>query len=278
MIAAGSRRRAGLLAFLLVAAGALLTLQVRAPERRDVGGLGRLVLGALVPFQAALSQAADAVVGSWRALNEIGQLRTENARLRAEVERLRRELAQLAEASAEVERLRRLLAFRPSVPSATVAARVVTRDPSRWYTTLTVDRGARDGLRKNDPVVTADGLVGRVLEVYPTAARVLLVTDPRSSVGVLVRTSREAGLVEGQGTEVLRLRYLSRSAVLREGDVLVSSGLGGVFPRGLVVGTVVSVSRPVGALFQEAQVRPAADLSRLEEVLVIVSGGGGAGP
>ncbi|GBD30461.1 Cell shape-determining protein MreC [bacterium HR32] len=106
----------------------------------------------------------------------------------------------------------------------------------------------------------------------------LLVTDPRSSVGVLVRTSREAGLVEGQGTEVLRLRYLSRSAVLREGDVLVSSGLGGVFPRGLVVGTVVSVSRPVGALFQEAQVRPAADLSRLEEVLVIVSGGGGAGP
>ncbi|MER3461324.1 MAG: rod shape-determining protein MreC, partial [candidate division GAL15 bacterium] len=100
-------------------------------------------------------------------------------------------------------RLRRLVGFRPPPSYATVAARVVTRDPSRWYTTLTVDRGSRDGLSRDDPVVTADGLVGRVFEVYPTAARVLLVTDPRSAVGVLVQSTREAGVVEGTATEWL---------------------------------------------------------------------------
>jgi rod shape-determining protein MreC len=270
MILAGSRRRVGLLAGLLALAAVLLTGQLRSPERRAVGPAGRLVLSVLLPAQASLSRAADALGRSWRALHEIGQLRTENARLRAEVERLRRELAQLQEASAEAERLRRLLGFRPPPPYATVAARVVTRDPSRWYTTLTVDRGLVDGLSRHDPVVTADGLVGRVFEVYRTTALVLLVTDPRSSVGVLVQSTRDAGVAEGTGADRLRLRYLSRSSRLSEGDVLVTSGLGGVFPRGLRVGVVRKVLRTTGALFQEAEVEPATDLSRLEEVLVMV--------
>lgn len=270
MILAGSRRRASLFVALVVLAGALLTLQLRSPERRAVGPVGRAVLSVLLPAQVSLGRAADAVIRSWRALNEIGQLRMENARLRAEVEALRREVARLQEASAEAERLRRMVGFRAPDPYATVAARVVARDPSRWYTTLIVDRGSRDGVSRNDPVVTADGLVGRVFEVYPSAARVLLVTDPRSAVGVLVQSSRDAGVVEGTATERLRLRYLSRSSPLREGDVLVTSGLGGVFPRGIRVGVVRAVVRSVGALFQEAEVEPATDLSRLEEVLVMV--------
>jgi rod shape-determining protein MreC len=270
MILAGSRRRVGLLAGLLALAAVLLSGQLRSPERRAVGAVGRLVLSVLLPAQASLSRAADALSGSWRVLHEIGQLRTENARLRAEVERLRRELVDLQEASAEAERLRRLLGFRPPPPYTTVAARVVTRDPSRWYTSLTVDRGLVDGLSRHDPVVTADGLVGRVFEVYRNTARVLLVTDPRSSVGVLVQSTRDAGVAEGTGVDRLRLRYLSRSSRLSEGDVLVTSGLGGVFPRGLRVGVVRRVLRTTGALFQEAEVEPATDLSRLEEVLVMV--------
>ncbi|MCS7236510.1 MAG: rod shape-determining protein MreC [Armatimonadota bacterium] len=270
MILAGSRRRVGLLAALVVVAGVLLTLQVRSPEGRQVGPVGRTVLSVLVPAQVALARAADAVMRSWRALNEIGQLRAENARLRAQVEALRREVARLQEASVEAERLRRLLGFRAPAPYTTLAARVVSRDPSRWYTTLTVDRGSRDGVARGDPVVTAEGLVGRVFEVYPTAALVLLVTDPRSAVGVLVQSTRDAGVVEGTATERLRLRYLSRSSPLGEGDVLVTSGLGGVFPRGIRVGVVRKVERKVGALFQEAEVEPATDLSRVEEVLVLV--------
>lgn len=270
MILASSRKRVGLLVALLLLATSLLTVQLRSPERRSVGVVGRLVLSVLLPAQVLLGRAADAATGLWRALNEIGQLRTENARLRAEVERLRRELAQLQESSAEVHRLRRLLGFQPPPAYATVAARVVSRDPSRWYTTLTVDRGARDGVSRNDPVVTAEGLVGRVFEVYPTACRVLLITDPRSSVGVVVQSSRDAGVVQGTSTGRLRLRYLSRTSPLVEGDVLVTSGLGGIFPRGLRVGAVRIVVRTAGALFQEAEVEPSTDLARLEEVLVMV--------
>lgn len=254
----------------LLLAASLLTVQLRSPERRSVGVVGRLVLSVLLPAQVSLGRAADTVAGLWRALNEIGQLRAENARLRTELERLRRELAQLQESSAELQRLHRLLGFQPPPTYTTVAARVVSRDPSRWYTTLTVDRGARDGVSRNDPVVTAEGLVGRVFEVYATAGRVLLITDPRSSVGVVVQSSRDAGVVQGTSTGRLRLRYLSRTSPLVEGDVLVTSGLGGIFPKGLRVGVVRKVVRTAGALFQEAEVEPSTDLARLEEVLITV--------
>lgn len=273
MIATGSRRTVGVLLVLLLAVIVTLTGQVRSSDGRQIGVVGQILLSWLVPVQVGMSQAAGTAVGWWHALNEIGQLRSENARLRAEVERLTRDMAALQEASAENARLRRLVEFRAEVGLTTIAARVALRDPSRWYTTLTIDRGAAHGVRSRDAVVTAEGLVGRVMEVYPTASRVLLISDPRSAVGVLVQTTRDAGVVEGQGQGMLRLRYVSRESPLRPGDALVTSGMGGVFPRGLRVGTVREVSRPAGALFQEAVVEPAATLVRLEEVLVILGTG-----
>jgi rod shape-determining protein MreC len=273
MIATGSRRAVGVLLVLLLAVIVTLTGQVRSTDGRQVGPVGQILLSWLAPLQVGMSHTADTVVGWWQALNEIGQLRLENARLRAEVEGLTRDVAQLQEASAENVRLRRLVGFRTQAGLSTVAARVAMRDPSRWFTTMTIDRGARDGVRFRDAVVTADGLVGRIMEVYPTASRVLLIGDPRSAVGVLVQSTRDAGVLEGQGQAVLRLRYVSRESSLRPGDVVVTSGLGGVFPGGLRVGTVRVVSRPAGALFQEAEVTPAATLARLEEVLVILGTG-----
>jgi rod shape-determining protein MreC len=258
---------------LLVVVIVTLTGQVGSADGRQIGAVGQIILSWLVPVQVGMSRAADTAVGWWHALNEIGQLRSENARLRAEVERLTREAANLQEASAEAARLRRLVNFRAEAGLTTIAARVALRDPSRWYTTITIDRGAGDGVRLQDAVVTADGLVGRVMEVYPTASRVLLISDARSAVGVLVQTTRDAGVVEGQGQGMLRLRYVSRESPLQPGDALVTSGMGGVFPRGLRVGTVREVSRPAGALFQEAVVEPAATLARLEEVLVILGTG-----
>lgn len=270
MIAIGSRRTVGVLLVLLLAVTVTLTGQLGSADRRHVGAIGQTLLSWLVPLQVGMAHASDRVVGWWQALNEIGHLRLENAQLRSEVERLTREVALLQEAQAENARLRGLVEFRAQLDLRTIAARVAMRDPSRWFTTMTIDRGAREGVRVRDPVVTADGLVGRVMEVYPTASRVLLISDPRSAVGVLVQSTRDAGIVEGQGQAALLLRYVSRESTLQPGDVLVTSGLGGVFPRGLRVGTVVTVSSPAGALFQEATVSPAATLARLEEVLVIV--------
>jgi len=272
LIAAGRRRRIGVFFVLLFTITLLITLQVRSPGRRQVGWVGDAVAAALTQLQVGLAHVADTGWRWWSALNEIGQLRVENARLRLQIERQRRELAVGEESTAENKRLRRLLAFQPRANRPTVAARVVSRDPSRWFTTLTIDRGARAGLRTNDVVVTAEGLVGRLMEVYPGAARVLLVSDPRSAIGVLVQRTREASVAEGLGQPTLRLKYLSREVETKPGDVIVTSGLGGSVPRGVRLGTVRAVMRPAGALFQEAEVAPDATLARLEEVLVLLSG------
>jgi rod shape-determining protein MreC len=272
MIATTPRRRAGLLAAVVLAAVVLLTGQLRTPDHRAIGWAGEAILSVLTPVQVALDGALESAERWWVALSEIGQLRSENARLRAEVERLHRRVARLEEAQREVVRLRRLLQVRPLPPEVPRAARVVARDAGSWFATLLVDRGARDGVRRHDAVVTADGLVGRVLEVYPTAARVLLLSDPRSAVGVLVQRTRDAAVVEGRAGPVLRLRYLSRDSEVRPGDLLVTSGLGGVFPRGIRVGTVRAILPKTG-LFLEAEVTPAADLDRIEEVLVLLGSG-----
>jgi rod shape-determining protein MreC len=265
-------RRVLIVAALAVTAFILLTSQLRHPERRSVGRVGGLVLGALGPAQTVLSRGADAVTRFWRLYSEIGQLRLENRRLREDLERLSGEVGRLREQAQATQRLERLMGFRQQAPGRAIGARVIGRDSTRWFAVILVDRGSQDGIRRNSPVVTADGLVGRVLTVTPTTAQILLVTDPRSAVGVLLQQSRDAGVVEGQGDGGLHLKYVARSYEIAVGEVLVTSGLGGVFPRGLPVGVVTSVIREQGGLYQEAAVRPIVSLRQLEEVLILVDG------
>ncbi len=268
-------RRLLLLLLLCVLALGMLTEQVRTADRRGIGWLGIAVEAALAPPAAGLSRASDALLRSWAFLREIGTLRTENARLAAEVARLREENARLRPAAQENSRLRALLAFKEQRPLRMVAARVIGRDPSHWFSTILVDRGASQGVARNDPVVTSDGVVGHVIETAGSWARVLLILDPRSAVGVLVDRSREAGVAEGQGQAVLRVKYLARDADVQPADQVMTSGLGEIYPRGLAVGTVIGVSRTRGDLFQEATVRPAADLRHLEDLLIVIRGGAG---
>jgi len=264
------RRRSALVTLLVVAALGLLTSQVRLSERRAVGRVGSWILAGLGPAQGALSRAGDAVARIWRQYTEIGRLRAENRRLREDVERLNEEVTRLREQAQATQRLERLLAFRTQFPGRAIGARVIGRDSSQWFAVILVDRGSQDGVRRNAPVVAAEGLVGRVLAVTPTTAQVLLISDARSAVGVVLQQSREAGVVEGQGQTLLRLKYISRSREITPGELLVTSGLSGMFPRGLPVGAVASVVREQGALYQEAVVRPAASLDHLEEVLILI--------
>ena len=265
------RRRFVLLVMLCIFSLAVLTDQIRSPGKRRIGWLGLAVEAALTPAAAGLSHATGIVGEGWTLVTEIGRLRSENARLAAEVARLREENARLQEAAEEAARLRGLLAFKEQ-PYRTVAARLIGRDPGHWFDTLLVDRGLADGIRRNDPVLTSEGLVGHVIETAGSWARVLLIQDPRSAVGVFVGTGRDAGVAEGQGQPVLRVRYLSRDAEIHPGDAVVTAGLGEIYPRGLPVGTVVGVMRTEGELFQEAVVRPGADLSHVEEMLILVGG------
>jgi rod shape-determining protein MreC len=264
------RRRMVVFLALFMFVVVLLTTQFRSSDQRAIGPLGSLVLTALLPVQAGMVRIAESGESLWRQFTEIGRLRVENARLRAQVDALSREAASLREDAAATARLERLLELRDAVAYRSVPSRVITRDPSRWFNTLTVDRGGRDGVTRNSPVVTPDGIVGRVIEVTATASRVLLIADSRSALGILLQDSRAAGVVEGRGSQRLHLKYLSRTAVVKPGARVVTSGLGGIFPRGLVVGRVVSVTREEGALLQEAEVEPAAALDRLEEVLILL--------
>ena len=257
---------------LCVLALVILTAQLRTPDGRQIGWLGTAVEAVLAPPAVALARVSGALAEAWSFITEIGTLRTENQRLRAEVARLREENARLRPDAQENAHLRVLLAFKQQLPYRAVAARVVGRDPSRWFSTVLVDRGASDGVQRDDPVITSDGVVGHVVETAGGWARVLLVSDPRSAVSVVLDRSREVGVALGQGQTLLKVTYLSRDADVRPGDVILTSGLGPIYPRGLPLATVTSLTR--GPMFQDAIARPATDLGHLEDVLIVLHGPG----
>jgi rod shape-determining protein MreC len=190
--------------------------------------------------------------------------------LRREAAIRERRISQLEEQALETQRLQGLLAIRDTYQAEYLAARVVGRDTSNWFKTVLIDRGSTAGVRRNLPVIAPGGLVGRVLEVTPTLSKVQLITDPVSAAGGLIQRTRVTGVVSGGLDTALQVRYLPQLADVVVGDEMVTSGLGGVFPKGIPLGRITAVERRSGALFQEATVQPAADLSRLEEVLVLL--------
>jgi rod shape-determining protein MreC len=151
-----------------------------------------------------------------------------------------------------------------------IAAEVVAYSPSAWFRTIVINKGQRDGVKKGFPVVTLEGVVGRVMRISSSSSVVLLVLDRNSSVDCLVQRNRIRGIVEGEGGGRCYLRYVPRTEDIQVGDHIITSGLGGIFPKGLSMGEVVRVEKKEYGLFQEIEVMPSADLSRLEEVMVIV--------
>jgi rod shape-determining protein MreC len=265
------RRRLLVWGLLCVIALVILTAQMRSPDGRRIGWIGTAVEAVLAPPAAVLARVSGVFADAWGFISEIGTLRMENQRLTAEVARLREENARLRPDARENARLRALLEFKQQLPYRSLAARIVGRDPSQWFSTVLVDRGASEGVARDDPVITSDGVVGHVVETQGSWARVLLVADPRSAVSVVLDRSREVGVVLGEGQTLLKVTYLSRDADVRPGDLVLTSGLGPIYPRGLPVGSVVSVSRTT--MFQEAVVRPTSDLGHLEDVLIVLRGG-----
>ncbi|HYL80104.1 MAG TPA: rod shape-determining protein MreC [Candidatus Acidoferrum sp.] len=263
-------RRAILLTTALVLAFLLMTLQVRQ-ERAVVAVTRQAILVVMTPFIKVTAMAVGSVTGVWRDYVDLRGLQGENKRLRQEVGTLTRRLEQLEEQALETQRLQRLLALRQVPQAQSLTARVEGKDATNWFKTILVDRGSLDGVRRNQPVVAPDGLVGRVVEVTPASAKVQLLTDPVSAVGGLLQRTRVTGIVSGNLGAGTRVRYLPLMADVAVGDVVLTSGMGGVFPKGIPIGRITAVERRSGALFQEASLQPTVDLSRLEEVLILTS-------
>ena len=261
-------RRATILTTALVLSFLLMTLQVRH-ERAVVAFTRQVVLLTVSPFLQATAGVGRSLHTLWRDYVDLRGLRSENRRLQAELATLRRRIDQLEEQALETQRLQRLLALRQASRAEFLTARVVGKDATNWFKTILLDRGSLEGVRRNLPVLAPDGLIGRVVEVTPVSAKIQLLTDPMSAIGGLIQRTRITGIVSGNLGAGLRMRYLPLLADVVVGDEVVTSGLGGVFPKGIPVGRITAVERRSGALFQEATLQPIVDLSRLEEVLIL---------
>lgn len=269
-------RRAVILTGALVLSFLLMTLQVRH-EAAVVTFTRQVVLFSVSPFIKITAALVQGTRNLWRDYVDLRHLREENKHLQAEVAVLQRRIDQLKEQSLETQRLQRLLAMREITQAGFLTARVVGKDATNWFKTILLDRGSQEGVRRNQPVLAPDGLVGRVVEVTPTSAKVQLLTDPVSAVGGLVQRTRVTGIVSGNLGAGARVRYLPLLADVVVGDEVVTSGMGGVFPKGIPVGRITAVERRSGALFQEASLQPLVDLGRLEEVMILTTLDGGTG-
>lgn len=235
--------------------------------------LENVVLAITSPAQGALTRAAEPAADFFSSLGEGNQLKEENQLLRAENDRLSTEVARLRENEIRLQELRQLLQVKESRPDQEfLAANIFARDPSNLKEMVALDRGKRDGIREGMVVVTEGGsLVGRVTNVLDDYAWVTLITDPNSAVSAMVQESRSQGVVAGSYSRRLTIDFLRQGAVVSVGDVVVTSGVGGSFPPGLLIGRVVAAASTRQEIFKDVSVEPMASLSRLETVLVLTS-------
>lgn len=278
----GVRRRTGpLLVAALLVHLLLVSLQVNTAGGGTV--FRAVIFGVFGQLQRAVGGAASGVTDAWSRYVALWHVYDENQVLRAQLGQLEVQLQQQRALALRGERLEALLELRPRIVERTLAADIVAGDATSWFRTVTIDRGTADGVRADMAVLAPRGLVGRVTgQPAPTAhaARVQLLVDRSAAAAAAIERTRTGGVVVGEDGATLRMDYVSAVAEVRVGDVVVSSGLDGIYPKGFVIGEVVSVARGSG-IYQDVRVRPAVDFSALEEVLVIVepvappAGGGG---
>lgn len=249
----------------------ILSAAARGRLRRDP--IGPLLLELMRPLQIG----AQATVTKLREIQQgyitLRRLASENERLKGRTLELEAERNRLLEAEATNRRLRELLEFRSQLPPGAVTAAVIASSASTWFHSFILNKGSADGVLQGMAVVSPVGVIGQVVAVTSNSSKVLLITDPHSGVDVFDQRSRARGIVSGSLESGPMMKYSKRSEDIQEGDRLITSGLDGIFPKGLLVGTVVKVRKKSFGLFQYVEVALAVDPSRLEEVLVVSAGG-----
>ncbi|HEY5517443.1 MAG TPA: rod shape-determining protein MreC [Coriobacteriia bacterium] len=268
-----TRRGAGrpiLLVGLVVAALVLTTLWYREGTGGPLHSMRRGIVVVSQPFAAAGSviTAPIRAVSTW--LSGLGTSRGDYEALKVQNLELKQRLASLEEAKLENERIRALVDFAKAQDLKTIGAGVIGRPTDSRQRSILIDRGAGSGVKVGDAVIAAGGLVGQVVEVSPWGARVRLITDSDSGVSVLVQRTRANGIVRGSIQGPLQLEFVDKNLAPVRGDVLLTSGLGGVYPKDIVVGEVTDVSSQQVDLFPTITVASRVDIDRIEEVLVIM--------
>lgn len=264
--------RGGHLVFCLVLVAQALLLSSQVTTERGHSALRALLIGLFSPIQRGADAALGTLSSVWYGYVDLRGVREENSRLKEDVARLEQSLWMERDVVASYRRLSSVLELAEQIPGNPIVAEVIGLDASAWFRTITVNRGTAHGVALNAPVIAAGGLVGRVISIGSDVAQIQLLTDRDCSVGALLARTRARGVVAGSGEQAsptgLTLNYVSNLEEVVEGDLIVTSGMDGIYPKGIAIGRVASV-RNGPRLFKLVTVEPAANLDRLEEIFIL---------
>lgn len=254
----------------LILLTAFLTYALNLRNKEHANPVERTVMSITAPVAGSAATVTGFLGGIWNNYIDLIDVRRENIELRKSVKRLNERIVANNEAVAANIRLKQLLDLKESVAVPSLAVSVIGEDSSAWFKTLVVDRGSADGLAEGMPVVATGGVVGRLVKVAPHSSRVLLLTDHASAIAAIVQRSRARGVVRGAGGGRCSLEFTVKDEDVKVGDMVISSGIGGVFPKGLPIGEVGMVKKGEYGVFQTIEVRPLVNIGKLEELLVLV--------
>ena len=263
------RKHIILLVSLVLASFALMTFDIRRSQTPTF--FETTLMWVVSPVQNLITHSMNALGNAVDNYVLVTEVSDENEKLRKEIDKLIRQNNELTEQLRQKGRISDLMDYQQKRQLKSVVATVIGRDATQWARVVFIDKGTQDGIRENLAVVTHAGVVGHVIQAGVNTSKVMLVMDGRSAMDTLFGDDRVAGIVVGTGMEFCEMKYVPITAEVNVGDQILSSGLGGIYPKGLVVGTVISITKATQGLFQEITIAPSADFSRLEEVLVLLS-------
>ena len=255
----------------ILLATVLIVLSYNLKQRSPAGLATKVVLEVASPVQNVLDASIKGVSDPWYRYLLLVGIEEENRKLKKKIDDMKSQLVLYQEGYLEAQRLRNLLSLQEDNDFDFVTARVIGRAQVALSQTISINKGTADGLKAGQSVMAAQGLVGRVIDASWHSAKVLPLIDENSNIDAIVQRSRIQGMIRGAGSRGCVLKYISKTQDVREGDIIVSSGMGGVFPKGMMIGQVNHVDRKEAGLFLRINVTPAIDFSKLEEVLVITS-------
>ncbi|HDQ04755.1 MAG TPA: rod shape-determining protein MreC [Deltaproteobacteria bacterium] len=250
---------------------ALIMLSYSAKYGQGGGVFKNIVLETAAPLQSVLNSSVTTVSDAWKRYVFLVGLEEENKKLNKFIGYLQSELITYREGYLDAQRLGEILALKKSVDYPSVAARVIAKDQAALSKTILIDKGSAHGLKKNMPVLVPSGLAGRLIDVSWHVSKALLLIDENSNVDAMLQRTRAQGIASGAGYRGCVLKYITRDQSVAEGDVVISSGMGGVFPKGLLIGAVSQVEKPHTDLFLNIRIAPFVDFSKLEEVIVLIT-------
>jgi len=263
------RRRTGYL-FLAVIVGHVILISTQVTTKRGVPMLDAAVFGVFSEVQRAANSVTMGVRGSWQNYFALQQVRIENEQLKQQLGELQVRMQEERNLAQQSQSLQKLLDLKTSTSLSTTGAGVIAGGASPEFRTITIDKGTSEGVRSNMSVISPAGVVGRIIQPSTRAAKVQLLIDRNAAAGALIERTRAQGVVIGTGTDELRMDYVAGTADVKTGDVVVTSGIDGIYPKGFVIGQIQSVRRGAGE-YSSIVIRPAVDFTTLEAVLIVLT-------